>query len=111
MGRFNLGNTTSALDERGKETDQTVMPDTTEIFETWTGKEMGWISCKKGRGGAAAGRWERVRRRKEKTKAGGMDKLTRGEGKIRRGREAVEPITRGLVGGTDKGTRCSRGVG
>ena len=97
MGRFNLGNTTSALDDIGKATDQTVMPDPTEIFETWTGKEVGWINCERGRGDAAAGRWKRVRRRKKKTKAGGMNELTRGEGKIRRGRETVEPMTRGLM--------------
>jgi hypothetical protein len=85
------------LDDIGKATDQTVMPDPTEIFETWTGKEVGWINCERGRGDAAAGRWKRVRRRKKKTKTGGMNELTRGEGKIRRGRETVEPMTRGLM--------------
>ncbi len=71
---------------------------------------MGRVSCKKRRGDAAASRWERVGGRKEEAKARSMNEFIGGEGKIRRGRKTAEPITRRFMGGTDKGTRSSRGV-
>ena len=46
--RLDLRDTASTLDERGKETDQTVMPNPPEILETWTGEKMRWIRGKRG---------------------------------------------------------------